>query len=179
MPSKKAERSTSTRTPEAKKGRQNKVATPAAASPIHSTPKRSHPSYSDMVIEALSESRETKGMNKTSIMKYIQNKHDLRGSTVDSTVKRTLRKMLDDNLIAHVNSNSVGAAGSFKIASGRATKQQPRQSPSSSPSPSKRTASSSKLPTKPKARKVIAPITSVVGFGVGSPVVSVKRDGRK
>lgn len=72
----------------------------------------SHPPYSEMIIQAITALKESKGSSRQSISKYIKSNYNI-GDNSDVYLKTQLKRMVESGKL--IQTSGRGASGSFKI----------------------------------------------------------------
>ncbi len=78
--------------------------------------KKSHPPYASMVKAAVAELNERSGSSRQAILKLLTAKYSL-GPNASKVVNNTLKKLCEEKELVHAKAGTVGANGSFKLAS--------------------------------------------------------------
>ncbi|XP_063711915.1 uncharacterized protein LOC134840145 [Symsagittifera roscoffensis] len=81
-------------------------------------PGTTHPSYKEMVKQAITDLKERKCASKKAIQKFIQDKWSIEESSrSNATLNRTLRSMLESKELQHaVGQKTTAAQGRFRLA---------------------------------------------------------------
>ncbi|KAF0992763.1 hypothetical protein HZS_3886 [Henneguya salminicola] len=114
-----------------------------------------HPTYTEMIIEALKTLKERGGSSRQKISKYVLVHYPKCGEVrqINQRVVMAIRRMIKSNLIQ--NTKGLGASGSLKLVPSPDVK----KSKPSKPKPSKSLVKSSKISKKTTVKKVSKPKT--------------------
>ena len=125
------------------------------ATPVNKEKKNSgHPTYKDMVFNALQALKERKGSSRQAIQKYVKSNYKV-GDNVMCQVKTCIKRCVDGGVLVQVR--GTGASGSFRLQNKQpAAKKPAAKKPAAKKPAAKKPAAKKPVAKKPAAKKPAA-----------------------